>query len=207
MHDTTETSGLRERKKAETRAALSAAALNLAVERGVDAITADEIAAAANVSVRTFHNYFASKEEALLAPFRAVLRDAADRLLARPADEPILDALEGVWVDLASREAVPAETKAQVDRLWTSPHMAAYQHRLIEEAVRLFIPVVAARTGTDPVHDLYPNLVTAASVAAIFTALEHRPGRELTHEERVPLVHEGFDLLRSGLRRPGTTVT
>ncbi|MFN8623890.1 MAG: TetR family transcriptional regulator, partial [Chloroflexota bacterium] len=39
MHDTTETSGLRERKKAETRAALSAAALNLAVERGVDAIT------------------------------------------------------------------------------------------------------------------------------------------------------------------------
>ena len=62
-----EHTGLRERKKTETRTALSQAVLRLALERGLDAVTAEDIAAAANVSVRTFHNYFGTKEEALVA--------------------------------------------------------------------------------------------------------------------------------------------
>ena len=66
-----ETTGLRERKKAQTRAAISQAVMGLAVERGLDAMTSDDIAAAANVSVRTFHNYFGSKEEALAAAWRS----------------------------------------------------------------------------------------------------------------------------------------
>ena len=94
--------GLRERKKAETRAALSQAVLHLALERGLDAVTADDIAAAANVSVRTFHNYFGTKEEALVAAWRSEFRVYVDALRDRPADEPILASLEHVFSRIAS---------------------------------------------------------------------------------------------------------
>ena len=57
--------GLRERKKAETRAALSWAAIRLTVERGFENVKVEDIAAAAGVSPRTFNNYFASKGEAI----------------------------------------------------------------------------------------------------------------------------------------------
>ena len=86
-----EATSLRERKKAETRTALSQAVLRLALERGLDAVTADDIAAAANVSVRTFHNYFGTKEEALVAAWRSEFQVYVDALRDRPADEPILD--------------------------------------------------------------------------------------------------------------------
>ncbi len=72
-----ETAGLRERKKQETRIALSWAAVRLAVERGLDNVRVEDIAAEAGVSLRTFRNYFSNKAEAI-AP-RHVDRIAADR--------------------------------------------------------------------------------------------------------------------------------
>src|ERR1700739_4226027 len=62
---TDQPTGLRERKKADTRRALSDAALNLAFERGLENVTRDEIASLAGVSLRTFNNYFSGKYEAL----------------------------------------------------------------------------------------------------------------------------------------------
>ena len=63
-----ETEGLRERKRRETRRALQMAAIAGATEHGLDGITVEEIAARANVSTRTFFNYFASKEDAVSPP-------------------------------------------------------------------------------------------------------------------------------------------
>jgi AcrR family transcriptional regulator len=59
--------GLRERKKAQTRAALSWAALRLTVEHGFNNVKVEDIAEAAGVSPRTFNNYFSSKGEAIVA--------------------------------------------------------------------------------------------------------------------------------------------
>src|SRR5713226_7002153 len=59
--------GLRERKKSETRAALSWAAVRLIVERGGENVLVEDIAAAAGVSPRTFSNYFSGKGEAVAA--------------------------------------------------------------------------------------------------------------------------------------------
>ncbi|MEU5695087.1 TetR family transcriptional regulator [Actinosynnema sp. NPDC020468] len=97
-----ETPGLRERKKLATRSALSAAALRLAAERGPDQVRVEEIAAAADVSPRTYNNYFASREDAICAALgaeRALSAGAAVR--ARPAAESpgtaVLAALTGEY--------------------------------------------------------------------------------------------------------------
>lgn len=58
--------GLRERKRLATRHAIQSAALQAVREQGLDGATVDEIARIADVSPRTFFNYFSSKEDAIL---------------------------------------------------------------------------------------------------------------------------------------------
>lgn len=86
--------GLRERKKQATREALREAALRLAVEHGPDQVRAEDIAEAAGVSPRTYHNYFASREQAIAS---AVTADRETRIAAavaaRPADMRLADAV------------------------------------------------------------------------------------------------------------------
>ena len=197
--------GLRERKKAETRVAIQQAVLLLALGRGLDAVTADEIAAAANVSVRTFHNYFGSKEEALVAAWVSEFRVYVEALRDRPADEPILDALEHVFGEIASQiEERPGQAESYVDLLWTSVAMARYRSVLLDEAIRMVTDIVAARTGTDAATDVYPHLVTAAAISAMVTAYQFTPGSK-SAGDRQRLLRQTFALLRSGLQRAQPT--
>lgn len=83
----------REQNKRDTRRAIAQAALDLARSEGLGAFTAEQIAGRANISRRTFFNYFHSPEEALSVSTEAFLDRAAAELAARPRDEPILDAM------------------------------------------------------------------------------------------------------------------
>src|ERR1700759_2826153 len=90
--------GLRERKKLGTRWALSDAALALALERGLDTVTREDIANRAGVSLRTFNNYFTGKYEAVA--FRQVDRTRQSLAIfrERPADEPLWQAITGAMI-------------------------------------------------------------------------------------------------------------
>src|SRR5262245_25521228 len=91
-----EPAGRRERKKRETYRALCGAAQELVHERGLEEVTVDDIAEAADVSVRTFFNYFPCKEDALVGIDPDVLTGVADEVRERPGDETPAEALRAV---------------------------------------------------------------------------------------------------------------
>jgi AcrR family transcriptional regulator len=86
--------GLRSRKRRETRERISSAALALFLEKGFEATTVDEIAAAADVSKRSFFDYFPSKEEVIAAWQDEFGQALADAVAARPAGEPMTRTVE-----------------------------------------------------------------------------------------------------------------
>src|SRR5262249_31725611 len=81
--------GLRERKKRRTRAALVEAAARLFAERGYDGTTVADIAAAADVSTRTFFSYFRAKEDVLFAGTDQRLRAMVEAFDATEAASPL----------------------------------------------------------------------------------------------------------------------
>src|SRR3954470_9490460 len=108
------TVGLRERKKVATRQALHEAAVRLTVEHGLDRLTVEAIADAADVSRRTFSNYFANKEEALLWSDRARIARLLEFVAARPAREPPWDAMSAAAIELAAGSSDDPRWEAQV---------------------------------------------------------------------------------------------
>ncbi len=90
----TGTPGLRARKRQQTRERLTRAAMALFGERGFEATTLDDIAAAADVSRRSFFHYFASKEDVVFAWQEELSAALIAAVVARPASESMLTAAE-----------------------------------------------------------------------------------------------------------------
>jgi AcrR family transcriptional regulator len=89
---------LRERKKLAAWRAIRNAALRLFEERGFEAVSVEEIAAAADVSRSTFFNYFASKEAVVFDQDPEQREQWRALMAARPDDEPLWDSLTAILV-------------------------------------------------------------------------------------------------------------
>ncbi len=91
--------GLRERKRLATRRAIQLAAVELASERGFDKVTIDEISHLANVSPRTFFNYFPSKESAIVGELPEMPdTPTVEEFVEAGPGEPILDGIRKLLV-------------------------------------------------------------------------------------------------------------
>jgi AcrR family transcriptional regulator len=90
---TTKKPGLRERKKAQSRLAISNVATKMFIERGFDDVTVAEVAAAADVSVATIFNYFETKEELFFDREGQVIETLRRFILERKAGETITSVL------------------------------------------------------------------------------------------------------------------
>jgi AcrR family transcriptional regulator len=194
--------GLRERKKRETRDALSWAVIRLSVERGWHNVTVEDVAATAGVSERTFRNYFSGKAEALASRHLDRMLRAAAELRGRPADEPLWEAVaHAVMSEFGSGAPQGRAWTDAIRLLLTEPEVQAGFLGAGASAQRELAAVVAERTGTEVARDLYPSLVAAAIAAATGAAVEHwlraDPPVELN-----TLMHEAFDRLSAGLPVP-----
>ncbi|CAN5694856.1 TetR/AcrR family transcriptional regulator [soil metagenome] len=194
--------GLRELKKAETRAALSKAALDLATEHGLDAVTVDAIAERAHVSSRTFRNYFSSKEDAILALLEDVHRLVADTFDSRDPREHVLDSLAAAVVELVASSEVVDRTVNVVRLVSQNPALIARTMVAHDTMVARMVAEIARRTGTDPDRDLYPRLVYHAGSSVTAAILELLAAEEPPAESAEALVRNGFAQLRAGLAGP-----
>lgn len=197
--------GLRERKKRETRMALSLAAVRLVVERGWDNVTIEDIAAAANVSDRTFRNYFASKAEAIASRHVDRTLLIAEELRSRPTAEPLWDAIVAAVIgQFGPVDGEPAPRRPGPDGLSLMLAQPALHGEIVKASVTAQAELgraVAERTDTDPDRDLYPKLVAAAIGGAIGAAVEQC----LRADERRPIAAvlvDALDQIRRGLPVP-----
>ena len=194
--------GLRERKKVATRRALISAATRLVAERGLDRVTVDDIADAAGVSVRTFFNYFAAKDDAVIGADVERVHELLATLATRPTDEPPLVTLRAALTSTLDGYVEHRDDwalRSSLVRQW--PQLRARHMGQFEELERQLVEAVAERMGADADRDVYPTLVVSAAVAALRSALRAWVAPGVT-TPLPDLVTEAFDSLAEGLPLP-----
>ncbi len=164
-------SGLAVRKKERTRQQLAEAAAELFAIRGYSGTTIDEIAAAVDVSPRTFFRYFPTKEDLVVAIGAMSLDQLLEALRNRPTEESLQVAIRrAIGQSLAPEWADTKRVRAFLALLRETPALRA---RWLEEADAkrdLMARIIAARTDTDP-SDLRNLLIAGAITLTINTAL------------------------------------
>ena len=171
--------GLRERKKARTRAELQRHALRLFRDRGYAATTVDDIAAAAEVSRSTFFRYFPSKEDVVLFDDVDPITDAA--FAAQPAGTPLLvalrTALRASFAQLEPEKRALEEVRMELIR--TVPELGAAARERSGLSVDAVATAIGEGFGLDPGSlevQLFAGVVAGARLAAQ-SLVAREPGR------------------------------
>jgi AcrR family transcriptional regulator len=183
--------GLRERKKMATRQALHQAAVRLVAEQGFDGVTIDAIVEAAQVSRRTFNNYFSSKEEALLYGDQTRVQRLVDLVHARPPAEPPWTALSRATQELATEVADHDPTwLVQAHLLRSHPALLAQQVATYAAVERELAAEITDRMPADPATPLRAHLLAGTFLTTLRVATRH--WLDHPHEPLADLIHQAL---------------
>ena len=180
-----------------TREALQQAALVRFLAQGVEGTTAEEIAADAGVSLRTFYRHFTSKHELLFADYDAGLHWFRSALAGRPADEPVLAAVQAAIFafpyDFGAVTKIAALREQELDADRIVSHI-----RQVEADFADAIAEHLARRGGD--DDRLRIAVTSRTIAAaVFGAMEvWMLGAERSLADLARMCHQALDQLAAG---------
>ncbi len=175
---------LRERKKQATRRLLRRAALGLVAERGLANVTVEDIAEAAEVSPRTFFNYFPSKEAVMFGGDPDRTTQLRDGVATHAPGEPVIAALRAVLAqdaevmadELRSLGGDPADWMRRMKVARTDPHVRAAHAAQMAMIERAIAEGIAARIGADQDADPYPGVLAAAAVSVVRACLSFWTG-------------------------------
>lgn len=160
----------RARKKAQTRTLIRETAQRLFAERGFEAVTIAEIAAAADVAVQTVFNHFPTKEDLFFDGHTPWVEGAAESVRSRPAGTAPLDALHAYLVERVAvhvRQLTDPEGRAFDATLEASSALRARERELHHEATARLSDALYEVWSTEGGAPVVPEDVrTAASVTA-----------------------------------------
>ena len=195
--------GLRERKKRKTQQALQAAAVRLMTENGFTNTTIEQIAAAAEVSPRTFFRYFPAKEAVLLTDLQDEV--VAAYLAEAPGDLPIIDTYEaalaatfnGLTTEEWAVEQARMRLAAATPQLLMTIGLASAALRPLNDAAD-FIARRLNLPKEDPRPRVYAALLVAAAAAPVAPMLPDLAEDHLDRDALLEAVRTGFEILRQG---------
>jgi AcrR family transcriptional regulator len=192
--------GLRERKKARTRAAIQEHALRLFDRQGYQATTTEEIAAAAEISVSTLFRYFPTKED-------IVLYDAWDPrlvevLVAQPAElAPIAAIRAAVRDTLGQINADENELEQIRQRLvFSVPELRGRMFDQFASTIGMLAEGLATRRGR-PGDDPEARILAGAVVGAMLATFQFGPdaAEQLAREDFRDRIDQALAYLEAGL--------
>lgn len=194
------TAGLRERKKQRTRALLVDAAVKLCLTQGYENTTVEQIAAAADVSPRTFSRYFATKDAVYLSLFDTLIAAVADGLAQIDRDVPPLRAIKQAHVNVLERVAagaVPGVTSAGIAMALRIINPTE-ELRLAAGAIQspLVLSVLAERMDVEVTNRrlrLVMGVWSAIIVTACTDLLANGEGADRTAQLMAARITESFD--------------
>jgi AcrR family transcriptional regulator len=153
---------LRERKKQQTRQALHDAALTLVSEHGLDGVTVEQICSDADVSPRTFFNYFTSKAHAALGLDTVEVPEWAATRFAE-ADGRLVDDL---CVLIAATVPLSQDRRRMKELLVLRPEMAPMVMQWMAESRQSLLATVSSRTDEQTARTAVGLVLSALSEVA-----------------------------------------
>ncbi|MFC5830894.1 TetR/AcrR family transcriptional regulator [Nonomuraea insulae] len=186
----------RDRRRAEKRQAIRLAAVKIVLDEGLEAATVEAISAAADISPRTFFNYFASKEEALVMGPLWSPEELIDLLGHRPGGELAFTSLQAVARTLAVRaQPLWADMKPFMELRKRHPELAA-KVRAADESKTMDAIFGAVRSRPGVTSALHARLLVIATFGAMISSIQVSAETGAPVDE---LLDEAFTLLENGL--------